>query len=283
MNTKIFMLFFSALFCAICNSCANDVVYSKNILLPEWPPENCKNWPPLESWKITITCANSSKLLEVPAEKKSFLLEISKEESFFPVSIIVQPKTFGINFFEPAGMIFPYEKNISWQSGFSSEILKKIYLNLTISNSKENVENFVSKFNWKKFSESIKQKEESAKTFYNPWLLNEEEILKSISQESFSASLLNVKKCKNFSSSTLFNQNEENQTFHSYIPQNFSSNSDLVLSTQKINQFFLYKNNFNNVEISKNSEESEYSESKIISVYVNQDSTFLLAVNSLPL
>lgn len=294
MKTKIFILFFCAIFCIFCFSCANEIIYSKNVPLPEWPPENSKNWPPLDSWKITVTSASSSKSFEVQVEKKSFLLEIPKEESFFPISIIAQPKTFKIDFFEPAGMIFPYEKNISWRSGFSSEILKKIYINLAISNSKETVENFVAKFNWEKFSESIKLKANTNKTFYNPWLLSEEEVLKSISAENFSASLLNLKKCKTFSYESFFNKNSENQAFHSYIPQNFSTNSDFVLSTQKINQFFLYnysQNNYNqnnqsnfkeNAEVG-NIEKFEYSESKIISVYVNQDSTFLLAVNSLPL
>ncbi len=265
---KCLCIIFNAALCILQISCANSETRPATVVFPQWPPENKNNWPPLSEWNITVTDGATSENFTITAERESITLELN---SSAPVSVLVRPLVCGKEFFEPAGMIFPYEKNISWESGFCTETLQKFYLNAMISNSKENCRNYAAKFNWEKFIQTINTKIKDSKKFYNPWLLNQEDILTSISAENFSASKFTIKKTKNFSSEKLFNTLQKTP-LHSYIPQNisFSEESETFsLSTLKLNKFLLY-------------DESEFFNSKIVTVSV-QDSTFSLAVNSLPL
>lgn len=244
-------------------SCTQQISSMKEISLPQWPPENSSEFPEIESWNITVTTADGSENFSVCAEKKTITLEL---EDSAPVSVLARPVNSGFQFFKPAGMIFPFEDEFSWENGFSADCLKKFYLSSTQVNSKNAAKNYASRFNWQKFSQTIKEKSEKSDIFYNPWLLDQQNIMVSIEKGNFSATKLSQKKTCSFNAAELFSEFPEKKIFSDYIPQNFSIRSKIfILSKQKINQFLFYEN------------------SKIITVNVESNSSFSLAINSLPI
>lgn len=263
---KIQYAFFT-LFCSIAVagniSCAQQISSAKEISLPQWPPENSSGLPELDSWNITVTTAGSSENFSVSAEKKTITLET---DGSAPVSVTARPINSGFQFFKPAGMIFPFENEFSWEGGFSADCLKKFYLSSTQNNSKNAAENYATRFNWQKFSQTIKEKSEKSTIFYNPWLLDQQNILLSIENGNFSATKLSLKKTCSFNATELFAEFPQNKILSDYVPQNFSTkNESFILSKQKINKFLFYEN------------------SKIITVEAESNSSFSLAINSLPI
>lgn len=272
---KIQYAFFT-LFCAgmilINVSCTQQISYTKEFYLPQWPPENSSSisenfsaFPEVESWSITVTTAESSENFSFNASANTQKISLELDNSA-PVSILARPVTCGFQFFMPAGMIFPFENEFSWESGFSADCLKKFYLSASQANSKDAVKNYASRFNWQNFSSTIKEKSEKSGAFYNPWLLDQQSVLLSIENASFSATKLSQKKTCSINAAELFAEFPEYRIFSDYVPQNFcAKNESFTLSKQKINKFLLYEN------------------SKIITVSVQSNSSFSLAINSLPI
>ncbi len=269
-NQRAFFTLFCAGMILVNVSCAQQISSTKEFCLPQWPPENysCRPgnssaFPEIESWSITVTTADGSENFSVRPDGKKITLDL---EDSSPVSILVRPVTCGFQFFKPAGMIFPFEDEFSWESGFSADCLKKFYLSAAQANSKNAVKNYASRFNWQKFSGTIKEKSEKSEVFYNPWLLDQQSILLSIENASFSATKLSQKKTCSFYAAELFAEFPEKTILSDYVPQNFSAKNEvLILSKQKINQFLHYEN------------------SKILTVSVQGNSSFSLAINSLPI
>ena len=258
-----FFTLFSTIAIAGNISCTQQIFSIKEISLPQWPPEDSSELPKAEAWNITVTTADGSEDYKISAEKKTITLEVN---SSAPVSVTARPITSGFQFFEPAGMIFPFENEFSWEGGFSADCLKKFYLSSTLNNSKNAVENYASRFNWQKFSQTIKEKSENSAVFYNPWLLDQQNILLSIENGNFSATKLSLKKICSFNATELFAEFPQNKILSDYVPQNFSEkNKTFILSKQKINKFLFYEN------------------SKIITVEAESNSSFSLAINSLPI
>lgn len=258
---------FFTLFCAgallTSISCTQQVSSIKEISLPQWPPEHSSELPEIELWNITVTTADGSENFSVGADKKNITLEL---EDSAPASVLARPVNSGFQFFKPAGMIFPFEDNLSWESGFSADCLKKFYLSSTQVNSKNAVKNYASRFNWEKLSQTIKEKSEKSEIFYNPWLLDQQSILISIEKGNFSATKLSQKKTCAFNATELFAEFPEKKIFSDYVPQNFFTKNEIfILSKQKINQFLFYE------------------DSKIITVNAESNSSFSLAINSLPI
>ncbi len=244
-------------------SCTQQFSSTKEISLPQWPPENSAELPKLNSWLITVTTANGSEMFSVDADSQKITLELDDSA---PTSILAWPKNSSFQFFKPAGMIFPFEKEFSWESGFAADCLKKFYLSSTQNNSKNAVKNYSSRFNWQKFAQTIKEKSEKSTVLYNPWLLDQQNILLSIENGCFSATKLSQKKTCSINATELFAEFSENRIFSDYVPQNFSTKNELfTLSKQKINKFLLYEN------------------LKIITVTAQNNSSFSLAINSLPI
>ena len=131
--------------------------------LPLWPDY----LPELEGWKIS----GVTELVEVPPDRKHVSFRLPRNK---PVCIIATPVT-QTNFFKPAGTIYPYSQKITWTGGYAA------YLFTILPESEQ--------FNWEKCLETLEQKQE---TFYNPWLLNTQDILEGIAYQDFTATKLRL-------------------------------------------------------------------------------------------
>lgn len=258
-----FFILFSATAFAAAVSCSQEISSEIEIPLPQWPPENSSGIPEISAWKVTATTADGSKTFRIGANEKILTLETS---GGVPVSVLAEPVFSDFQFFCPAGMILPFENEFSWEGGFSADCLKKFYLSSVQRNSKSAVENYASKFNWAKITQSIKEKAEKSSVFFNPWLLEQEKILVSIENGTFTAAKLSLKKICTFNAAEIFKDFPENKIFSDYVPQNFPQAKDsFTFSKEKNSKFLFYEN------------------SKIITVEVQSNSSFSLAINSLPI
>lgn len=209
----------SAFLLFILLSCKSENFQNNEIFLklPEWPPEKSYgiNYPALQEWKISINYGFASSSFNLPALVPGFYLPVYSNE---PVSILAWPITDGISFFEASGMIFPYSQSFDWQEGFTALILHKFYLS-----QKENkeIEKWCQKVNWQKMSESLNEKSKKSPIFYNPFLLDQENILSALINKELSASLFNLKKTSSVPISA-FRENKNFDYLSSYIPQNLA-------------------------------------------------------------
>lgn len=254
---------------AVATSCEHQLTPSKEISLPQWPPEcSCGEsvWPEIEAWEITVTTAEGSENFSVCADKKSITLSM---DSSSPVSLLARPVFSGYCFFKPAGMIFPFEEEFSWEAGFSSDCLKKFYISAAQNNPKNTARDYAARFNWQKITLTIKNNAKNNRAFYNPWLLDQPGILASIEDRTFTAAKLSMKKICSVTASELFKDFPENSIFSDYVPQNFcqenQENKIFTLSQQKLNSFLFYEN------------------LKIITVNAKSRTSFSLAINSVPI
>lgn len=274
-----FFILFGATAVAAAVSCSQEISSAAEIPLPEWPPENSSEWPEIQSWNIILTDADGSKNFSVSADKKFLELEISGSG---PVSVLAEPVSSDFKFFCPAGTVLPFEKEFSWEGGFTADCLKKFYLSAAQRNSKSAAENYASKFNWQKITRTLKEKAEKNSVFYNPWLLDQEKILVSIENGTFTAAKLSLKKTCALSKSEVFSGFPEDKIFSDYVPQNFSTSKEFpAFSKEKINKFLFYENP-KTAEPRQNPKEIKFS-AKIITVNVQDNSSFSLAINSLPI
>ena len=136
--------------------------------LPRWPDY----LPELEGWQVLGA--------RVGPGGRYISLRLPKNQ---PACIIATPITKN-QFFKPAGTIYPYSQKITWSGGYAA------YLYTIIPDSEQ--------FNWEKLLETLEQKQNDALTqqtqapepFYNPWLLDSEQILEGIAYHNFTATKL---------------------------------------------------------------------------------------------
>lgn len=121
---------------------------------------------------------------------KNQFSEISLTQKDFSITLKQNDITPILVFFEneiyPVGTIYPYSKKISKSEGFSAKILFR-FLNETKSTNPKLLKDYISRFNWAKFSEKIA-------TYENPWILNQDLILQKLSDKTFSAKDIQVLK-----------------------------------------------------------------------------------------
>lgn len=121
---------------------------------------------------------------------KNQFSEISLTQKDFSITLKQNDITPILVFFEneiyPVGTIYPYSKKISKTKGFSAKILFR-FLNETKSTNPKLLKDYISRFNWAKFSEKIA-------TYENPWILNQDLILQKLSDKTFSAKDIQVLK-----------------------------------------------------------------------------------------
>ena len=121
---------------------------------------------------------------------KNQFSEISLTQKDFSITLKQNDITPILAFFEneiyPVGTIYPYSKKISKTEGFSAKILFR-FLNETKSTNPKLLKDYISRFNWAKFSEKIA-------TYENPWILNQNLILEKLSDKTFSAKDIQVLK-----------------------------------------------------------------------------------------
>ena len=127
----------------------------------------------------------------VPAQEKavSFVLEKNSPCAVlaFPVILCADRE---IEFFKPAGCIYPEQRSLSFLHGFSASVLDEFYSHAVLSStSPEKAVSYARRFNWEKFISVIDQKNDfpSPELLYNAWLLEKSTVLEGIAAGSFSA------------------------------------------------------------------------------------------------
>lgn len=178
---------FLALTLCSCNFMTKEEIV--DFELPEWP----EYLPELEKWSVNLS--GVAELVEVLPDQKTISLHLPKNR---PCSIIARPITQS-NFFKSAGTIYPYSKSISWSGGYAASLYK------TAGQAADT-------FNWEKLMQTLDEKALDEEAFYNPWLLDSQEILEGIAYHNFTATKL--KQSQTFCLELDF------EVFSSYVPEN---------------------------------------------------------------
>ena len=156
--------------------------------LPEWP----EYLPELEKWSVNLS--GVAEPVEVSPDQKTIFLQLPKNR---PCCITVTPVT-QTQFFKSAGTIYPYSKSITWSGGYAARLY-----NTAVKDSS---------FNWEKLLTTLEEKQQELASFYNPWLLDTQEVLEGIAYHSFSANKLKL-------SQTVCVELDF-EVFSSYVPEN---------------------------------------------------------------
>jgi len=286
-----------------CSNISSPGSYEKIYLtLPQWPPSSpaySYEYPELLKWNIVIQGKSFDKKIEVYNNSTALL---AFEEEAFRVaknrllSITANPITLNknnqpVSFFKCAGAIYPqaYEYEgiakgritLSWEKGFSAYLLQSLY-----SSGKERLygeeelEDFISRFNWRKLEETIQDKMDKAiielenqedTVFYNPWLLELQPLLEALASQKLSAGSLTLKnsfayKIKSLDNKELF--------LSSFIPENriIQAYNTLSLAKNKEN-IFSYDNHF--AIIFKGSSEKKLStEYVLLPIFIEDDENY---------
>lgn len=251
----------------------DNLLYERvTFVLPNW--ESCftmqdyenfhdkKNVPPLDKWKIEFfsdsgieTFYTNDLKLDLKLKKNRIAFVIAT-----PITLDLSNKSY--SFFKCCGGIYPQEfkkenrVDMTWESGFCSYVMKLLYNESTRRGLafEEIVKNLAS-FNWRKFLDVITEKVEESVVltqdyllkddssmerpiFYNPWLLDLEELVCSISFGNFSLSKLNQTDVLNV------NFNCQN-VFSSFVPECRLQGSKQFLSVKKNSiTLFSYSNSY---------------------------------------
>ncbi|MCQ2576129.1 MAG: hypothetical protein MJ162_05235 [Treponema sp.] len=260
-NAKILFYFMSLFFLATgCRELVEDYKIDEiQTVLPEWDfPENMStnpkiSLPSLAFWKVEIygtgivSCSVENKIL-MPVQNKILFTTSTKNFSIStevnqPFCVIATPVTVSADnelsvFFKPAGNCYPYEdKNnflhLRWEQGFSAFVMKSLFCSGFEKNLTEvYVNDFISRFNWKKFCNLIEEK--SADENYNPWFCDSVALLQKLSEGSFTATLLNHKNVKKGVVLAV-------DCFCDYVPWNLIKKESELIKTDKPN-IYLYDN-----------------------------------------
>ena len=164
--------------------------------LPQWP----EYLPQLEGWCVQVTLREPqgpqgigvAEALEAPPDKRHISFKIPKNQ---PCCIIATPITQN-QFFKPAGTIYPYSQKITWSGGYAAKLYSIIP--------------DCEQFNWEKLLETLEQKQ--TEDFYNPWLLDTQQVLEGIAYRNFTATKLKT-------SQTICIPLDF-EVFSSYVPEN---------------------------------------------------------------
>lgn len=245
-----------SVFFILFSSCENSGAHFQEeiitIDLPQWPPEGkfSTNYPPLSKWKINIKSADFNNIFyytpsssphrpsaTILCKDNTITLKVLQNT---PLSITAEPITTSspgkeINFFKPAGYLYPYcqENKLTWNNGFPASILNTLFNAKTKNNA--SINNFIKSFNWFKFIEIINNKIENKEELYNPWLLNRENILRKISEKKFSAVYLNLSSVYLVQRAGVESANHHKYILSSFIPLN--NNEELLVKKSQPQQF----------------------------------------------
>lgn len=170
--------------------------------LPEWP----EYLPELEKWCVNLSVA--AEPVEVSPDQKTISLQLPKNR---PCCITATPVT-QTQFFKSAGTIYPYSKSITWSGGYAVRLY-----NTAVKDSS---------FNWEKLLTTLEEKQQELESFYNPWLLDTQEVLEGIAYHSFSATKLKLTQtvCVEL----------DFEVFSSYVPENeFMRSAEMPYVTVK--------------------------------------------------
>jgi len=252
-------------------------IETKIFYLPEYPDSH----PKIDFFKIILIKDGKIEIQIIDATEKYCEIQFNKNV-VTPILCypIIKKQNKEINFFYPAGGIYPFTSELTWLNGFAAEILYSILIKDSISFEKSSY--FSSKFNWNKFLQILKEKELDAKEknlYFSPWLFDKQKILSDISKKEFkiysfkSKNIINIDILKQLKKNNILTS--ETKTFyHPYIPIapikiNLNEQElqiPLIPSTDKLS---LYKDN------------SFFDEEKYINFFVTQNNKLTLAITEI--
>ena len=166
-------------------------------ILPAWP----ETLPELDLWQVQIYCARSDSCVQfnVDAGQKSFTHKICKNK---PLSICVLPVTKTGSEFHCAGAVYPAcfteskphlcTAELSWVNGYAAYLMQSV-IKASVHNSEQEINEYLGRFNWKKLVQTLNDRQsEESEVFYNPWLLDIQQVLEGIAYKNFTATRLRL-------------------------------------------------------------------------------------------
>lgn len=246
---KYFIQFLCLIFLTSCQSYFNSLkteelhftLPSLELYLLDSTPEEKLE---ISKWKVEVYSKCVANQFE--STSNTFVIQTEKNK---PLCIVATPilknaeKDF--MFFKPAGTIYPYTENsLTWEKGFSATVMKLLWNSKKETNLNDDyINNFICRFNWKKFQDTIDEKinssilklnnqnEETAKVFYNPWQIHLQELLDELSFAEFNASLLNPKGV--YAIELPQNLITSKSVYSSFVPENYFITKNKSVSVQK--------------------------------------------------
>lgn len=240
----------------VLSSCAvyeylSDMEHEKlEVILPDWP----QPLPELDSWYVKIISADSLGELEYtfPPGQKSFVHQVQKNQPLsicaFPVIKEIKNQDSSRFYFKCAGMIYPCEcteikpgfvqTTLTWSGGYASWIMNTLITGAAESGySKAAIKDYIEQYNWNRLLKALQEKEEESvqeqQAFYNPWLLDSQQVLEGISYQNFTATKLKL--------TGVFSVNLDFPVLSPYVPENQNKNGTTCVSIRKnlVNLFAL--------------------------------------------
>ncbi|MBQ9630470.1 MAG: hypothetical protein IJR49_02655 [Treponema sp.] len=234
-----------------------------SLSMPDWP----KDFPPLSHWVVQYRIGNTAKTFRVRGEN-CVLIPTTKS---IPCAVVAQPVCIlggkEYEFFKVAGCVYPASKVLSWEDGFTASVCLQIYNSslesgelqfseyLAEKNHAKNSQTgvYLSKFNWQKFSETLRKKQNESPIPYDPWLCDITAICKGIANHSFNANLLSMKNYTTISCSAVLEKAPLATYFFSqYIPLNKSTNDVFTVRKDGVTKYLCSEENILYISI-KNS------------------------------
>lgn len=234
------------------------------------PPWDSATLPELSRWKISVRASDFEADYYLNSQINSISFKINRNEALSVTATPVTKLSDGSEtiFFKPAGAIYPYSANssydsstseclLTWEGGFTATIMQKIINSKKESkNSNQNIKIFLSEFNWKKMqdkisrniSDSISSFEnpdgEKNQKFYNPWHIDDFTLLDNLTFAVFESKYLNTTYILSVSKENA-KINAEHSCLSSFIPENQIIKKHNVLTLKKKTpQSFLIDNTY---------------------------------------
>ncbi|MCR4734416.1 MAG: hypothetical protein K5829_05385 [Treponema sp.] len=212
------LLLLLSLLCA----CSSLTIENPDLLLVKLPDFNLNQevspeFPRVKRWLVQIYGEDGRDSFFV--DESEFNISLRKNRltaiTAFPLTALsdcTEDIEKEVLFFSCAGAILPYcslnksdsvDLQLTWEDGFSAYILQRLFSGSELD--KNLTADFLLKFNWNKLLDLVRSKIENSFLefensdtcdgicFYNPWLLDVENIVQKIADGTFTASCLNLK------------------------------------------------------------------------------------------
>ena len=273
------------LLCSICSiavGCSlragSNLSEEVTFVLPEWDfallsPDENSFFPELDYWEIRFSKSSSSsngehstETFRFSKEESSFTKTIPKNEITFVSARPVTKNNAGKQFlfFYQAGTVYPSvsewengncRNTLTWEDGFTVKVISEIFSTGEATGySEKEIQDFVSRFNWKKFSDVIIEKEKKSlsenETFYNPYLADFPVLIEKLLSKKFSSTYLNPKQTfslplENLNDTLSPLQIETTEILSPYMPENLNRKTKNAFTVSKIHEnIFLLKSNY---------------------------------------
>jgi hypothetical protein len=181
------------------------------ISLPDYPDDR----PQPAAW-LLVHEENGSPVAEVLAkDTKSATLVFDKNRFapvlVFPLNTYSKESAAYTRFFKPAGCIYPFSLQATWDGGFGTQLLLDLLTKPGDEYSTAELRSFCERFNWTRFQTEVADLCTKDSTF-NPWEMNKEKILASLASGKFSKTKLKA------TAKSVTVSGVEGSYFQAYVP-----------------------------------------------------------------